>query len=258
MEFICHHPDKTRATETSFESGDVIGLFVTESGKPLEISGNVVNNARFTLNGNSWTSSRPLYWDEGSFNIFAHYPYTNQITSITDLEFEVKTDQRDKLNGEMSGYEASDILIAKATGISPSSDPVSLQFRHIMSKITIRLIKGEDYDGELPENGSVYIHNTVIKSTVDLEAGVVTKDMYGEQKTIIARQISPSTYTAIVVPQRLDTRVPLVEVILNGVSYLYESKFQFKPGMHHIVNLVIDENPDQLKIEIGGGKTSWN
>ena len=53
------------------------------------------------------------------------------------------------------------------------------------------------------------------------------------------------------VPQRLENRVPLIEVVMNGVSFLYESKFLFKPGIHHIVNLVVDKNPEQVKIEIG-------
>jgi hypothetical protein len=51
--------------------------------------------------------------------------------------------------------------------------------------------------------------------------------------------------------------MPLIEVVMNGVSYLFESKFQFKPGMEHLVNLVITNNPDQVKIEIGGEIENW-
>ena len=58
-------------------------------------------------------------------------------------------------------------------------------------------------------------------------------------------------------PQRLDNRMPLVEVIMKGVSYVYESKFQFKPGVEHLVNMVISDNPDQVKIEIGGEIQDW-
>ena len=58
-------------------------------------------------------------------------------------------------------------------------------------------------------------------------------------------------------PQRLDNRVPLVEVIMKGVSYLFESKFLFKPGVDHLVNLVITNNPEQVKIEVGGEVENW-
>ncbi|MDE6339082.1 MAG: fimbrillin family protein, partial [Muribaculaceae bacterium] len=252
------YPSDTRATETSFEKNDIVGVFVNESYRPLEIAGNTVNNEKFQFNGQSWSSSKPLYWDAGTFNVYGYYPYSDTINSITDFDFEVKTDQRDKDSADMSGYEASDFLYASAKGVTASSNPISMQFRHILSKITVRLIKGEDYEGDLPETALVYVHNTVTKATIDLEVGVATKYNHGEKKTIIARQASPTSYSAILIPQRLDNRMPLIEVIMEGISFLYESKFQFKPGMHHIINLVIDNNPDQIKIEIGGEITNWN
>ena len=257
MEFTFSHPSQSRATETSFENGDAVGLFVSEASRPLEIAGNTVNNAKLTFDGTAWRSTKTLYWDEGQYNAYAYYPYLGNITSITDLPFEVQTDQRDKAAG-LSGYEASDFLFASAENISASANPVNLQFRHIMSKITVRLIKGEDFEGDIPENATVYIHNTVTQSSIDMAAGVATKALRGTSKTITAIQAGPTSYSAIVIPQRLENRVPLVEVIMNGVSFLYESKFLFKPGIHHIVNLVVDKNPEQIKIEIGGEITDWN
>lgn len=258
MEFTFSHPTATRATETNFEKDDVVGVFVSENTKPLEIAGNTVNNESILYTGSSWVSTKPLYWDNGTFNVYGYYPYSESVNSITDYDFEVRLDQRDKAAEGMSDFEASDFLYASAKDVMASSNPISLQFRHLMSKLTIRLIKGEDYEGDLPKNALVYIHNTVPKATIDLEAGVVTKNKYGERKTITARQASSTTYSAILVPQRLDNKVPLIEVIMNGVSFLYESKFLFKSGMHHIVNLVVDKNPEQIKIEIGGEITNWN
>ncbi|MDE7116053.1 MAG: fimbrillin family protein, partial [Muribaculaceae bacterium] len=77
-------------------------------------------------------------------------------------------------------------------------------------------------------------------------------------ETVIARKTGATSYSAILVPQRLENRIPLLEVEMNGVSFLYESKFLFKPGVHHLVNLVIDKNPEQVKIEIGGEIEGWN
>ena len=127
-----------------------------------------------------------------------------------------------------------------------------------MSKISINLIKGEDFDGEIPDKATVHIHNTVTTASIDLAAGIATKYVRGERKSVVARQDGPATYSAILVPQRLENRMPLIEVEMNGVSFLYESRFIFKPGIHHIVNLVIDKNPEQVKIEIGGEITDWN
>ncbi len=257
MEFTFSHPSQSRATETAFESGDIVGLFVSDAETPLEISGNTVNNEKITFNGSAWKASRTLYWNEGRYNVYAYYPHLSDITSITDLPFEIKTDQRDNAEG-MSGYEASDFLFASAKNVSASASPVDLQFSHIMSKITVRLIKGEDFEGEIPNDATVYIHNTVTESSIDLAAGVVTKTLHGTRNTVVARQVSPTSYSAIIVPQRLENRVPFVEVVMNGVSFLYDSKFLFKPGIHHIVNFVIDKNPDQIKIEVGGEIKDWN
>lgn len=259
MEFSFSHPETTRATETAFEEGDNVGLFVYSSDRPLEIAGNIVNDERLTYDGSKWSSSRPLYWDSGEYGIAAYYPYMEDISSISDLPFKVATDQTlaDSGNG-LSGYEASDFLYASKRGVSASSDPVNMTFRHIMSKISIRLVKGEDYEGELPATAEVFIHNTVPMATIDLSVGIATKEPRGGVETIKARKSGTATYAAIVVPQRLENRVPLVEVVMDGVSYLFESKFLFKPGVHHLVNLVIDKNPEQIKIEIGGEIVNWN
>ena len=257
MEFSFSHPDATKATESSFEKNDAVGFFMTESDKILEIAGNVINNCKLQFDGSVWTSSKQLYWNPGTYNAFAYYPFIDDVNSITDLDFEVKSDQRTNQSG-VNGYEMSDFLYANNNGITASSNPISLKFKHIMSKLTVRLIKGEDYEGELPQNGTLYIHNTVPKSTIDLQIGIATKNNHSSSKTITARQVTPTSYSAIIVPQRIENRVPFIEVILNGVSFLYESRFNFKPGVHHIVNLVVNNNPEQIKIEIGGEITNWN
>ncbi len=258
MSFTFTHPSATRATDTSFEEGDAVGLFVAEAGSPLEISGNTLNNEHLTFSSSGWNSGRKLYWNRGAYNAYAYYPVLDEISSVSDLPFSVAADQREANANGMDGYEASDFLHASSLGIEATPNPVNLQFRHIMSKLTIRLIKGEDFEGEIPENATVYVHNTVTDATIDLAAGVATKNARAAGKTVIARQAGPTSYTAIIVPQRLANRVPLVEVVMNGVSFLYESKFLFKPGIHHIVNLVVDKNPEQVKIEVGGEITDWN
>lgn len=257
MEFNFSHPDATKATEAAFEKDDEVGVFVCESSKKLEISGNVINNEKIQFDGSVWNAKRKLYWDDGQFNVYAYYPYKKDISSIRDLEFEVKPDQRTSENG-MSNYEASDLLFASLGGVEASSNPLSMKFKHIMSKVTIRLIKGEDYDGELPETAEVTILNTVTGATIDLESGVATRDVYGKKNTITAKQTSRTNFTAVLVPQRIDNIVPLVEVTMEGVSYLYECRMVFKPGVNHILNLVIDNNPEKVKIEIGGEIYNWN
>ena len=220
MTFSVVHPaQRTRVANDAFENGDQIGVFVHATGTPLEIGGNLVNNEVLTCNSGDWTASRVLYWDDGTFNACAYYPYMTPVSSIENLPFSVSTDQEGNDAGGMDGYE--------------------------------------DFEGDMPTDAEVYVHNTVPSATIDLNAGVATRYVRGTGATIRARQESDFIFSAIVVPQRVDNRVPLVEVIMKGVSYVFESRFQFKPGVEHLVNMVISDNPDQVKIEIGGEIEAW-
>ena len=257
MTFDVVHPSQTRATATDFENGDKIGVYIAKADMPLEIGGNALNNEPLTLTSGKWTPGKNLFWDDGTYNAYAYYPYMN-VTSIEDQPVSVATDQSTaETNGTLSGYEASDLLYAKTSNVAASTSPVPLSFKHVMSKLTIRLVKGEDFEGEMPTDAEIFIHNTVPTATFDISAGIVTRDVKGKRATIKARQESNFQFGAIIVPQRLDNRVPLVEVIMKGVSYLFESKFLFKPGVDHLVNLVITDNPEKVKIEVGGEVEIW-
>jgi hypothetical protein len=111
---------------------------------------------------------------------------------------------------------------------------------------------GEDYSGDIPSEATVLIHSTVPAAVVDVATGVVTKYGYESPKTIKAKKVYDGVYTAIIVPQRLDNKLPFIEILSHGVSYLLESKFVFRSGMQHTINLVLNNNPEKVRIELGG------
>lgn len=255
MRFTATYPTASRATGSAFETGDVMGIYVTqyngENPAQLQLSGNYANNVETVFDGSAWKSTPVIYWEDGKFDVYAYYPYTN-ISSVDEYPFTVALDQStEETSNALSGYEASDFLWAKATGVSRMAS-VPLTFTHKMSKLVINLIKGADYSGEIPTDAVVRIHNTVPAAIVDLASGVVTKNGYESAQSITAKKVSDGVYAAIIVPQRLDTKRPLVEVLSKGVSYLIESSFVFKAGTQHTINITLNNNPDQVKIEIGG------
>lgn len=261
MVFEANFPS-SRATATSFEPGDCIGIFVTEyngdTPSPLQISGNYANNIKSTFDGTKWNNSQPIYWGEGKFDIFAYYPYDSHPNSVDEYSFDVRLDQSLEASGnDMSNLEASDLLWTKTSEMK-RSDRVPLNFHHIMSKLVVNLIKGMEYTGEIPADAVVRIHNTVPDAVVDLSTGIVMKHSRKPVSTITARQKETGSYEAIIVPQRLDNRVPLIEVLSNGVSYLIDSKFVFRSGVMHTINITLNNNPDKVKIEIGGEIIGWN
>ncbi len=261
MQIEVLHPSATRATETAFENGDVIGLYATEySGDfaaPLQISGNWANNVATTYNGADWTPAKKIFWSENKMDVYGYYPYMTP-TSIDEYLWSVQLDQSTpETEDTLSGYEASDFLWGKATGVSQTDGNVQLEFKHRCSKLVVKLVKGADYSGVLPTESELYIHSTVPTATIDFVNGAVTKHIYGEMETIKARRVDDETFEAIIVPQRMETRRPFLEYIANGVSYLYEGTFIFKAGKLHTLELTINSNPDQIEVEVGGNVGDW-
>ena len=261
MQINVLHPSATRATETAFESGDKIGLYATEYNgdvaSPLQISGNWANNVATTYNGVTWTPVKKIFWSENKMDVYGYYPYMTP-TSIDEHLWSVQLDQSTpKTADALSGYEASDFLWGKATGVSQTDGNVQLEFKHRCSKLVVKLVKGKDYSGVLPTESELYIHSTVPTATIDFTNGAVTKYIYGDMETIKARRVDDETFEAIIIPQRMETRRPFLEYIANGVSYLYESTFVFKAGKLHTLELTINSNPDQIEIEVGGDVGEW-
>lgn len=259
IRFVAMHPSQTRVTDTNFEVNDTIGVYITASDAPLQLGGNEMNNEKFIYDGSSWNSSRKMYWNEGLHDVYAYYPYVKNINDVEDFTFVVSLDQNAPASaGKLGGYEASDFLWASAMDVAGSSEPVALKFSHRMSKVLVRLTKSEDYEGDFPSDIEVYIHNTVPVASISLSTGDVSKDIYAGAETIKTRKLSSSEYTACLVPQNIETRRPLVEVVTSGVSYLMEGKISLKQGYMHTIVIELSKNPDQTKIEIGGGIGGWN
>jgi len=247
------HPDAgTKATATDFESGDKIGLYVVETPAPLQVSGNYVNNLEATYNGSQWTGESGLRWPstESVCDIYAYYPFM-EVSTITAAPFSVLEDQSE-------GIGPFDFLWGKAAAQAYTTEAIPLQFSHKLSKITLQLVKGNDYVGDLPSNAVFYVHSTVPDATVDLTTGSVTKDPYGAAKTITCHKIDDATFEAVIIPQRLSSRTPLFEMVANGVSYLVEGTFNFKPGINYTFSVTLNTSTESIRIEIGGEIDNWN
>lgn len=246
----------TKATDTSFEEGDAIGIYALEYmdgvASPLQLSGNWANNAQAVLNAGSWEVSPVIWWkDDCRFDIISYYPYCAEIKSVDDMPFSVQLDQRG------SGYTESDLMWAKTAGATRTDEDIPLNFKHKLSRLDINLIKGPDYEGTIPENAEVRIMSTVTSALVNLETGDVEKDMYGTEKTITAHQNGVGNYSAIIVPQMLLNNVPLIEIIAGDVSYLVSCRFQFESGIRHTMNITMSSDPDKVVINIGGAILDW-
>ena len=90
----------TRVTETAFESGDRIGLYVVNrnddgSQNDLKPSGNYVDNIRYTYSYNTWTPDETVYWkdDKTCADFYLYYPYQAAHVNENPVVFKVEADQ---------------------------------------------------------------------------------------------------------------------------------------------------------------------
>ena len=244
----------TKATSSSFESGDKLALYAVEYSTndvpQLQIGGNFINNEKLTYDGSVWTPANKLYWSDKPCDFYALYPYQN-LVSVEDHAFEIATDQNSaEGDGVLGGYEASDLLFAKAEKVSHSDGKVALQFKHMMSKCVVTITKGEKFEGEIPDDIVTHIYNTATSARLNFANGSVEKDVMGARKTITMKKLSNTRFEAIVVPQNIERRTPLIEVTMGGIAYLLEYSLSFRPGYVHTINLILNTSPDQEKIEI--------
>lgn len=255
------HPSATRATDSAFESGDVIGLYVTtyegDESLPLQISGNWINNEALTYDGSTWLGRRTFYWAEDTMDVYGYYPYMEP-TSITKHKWAVQTDQSTPATDDaLSAYEVSDFLWAKTEGVSSEDGSVKLQFKHMCSKVVIKLVKGEKYTDEFPEDIEVYLYSTVPEALINFTNGIVSKDPHGTKQKIKARKVAIDTFEVIVVPQSILEYSPFVEIIMGKIAYMTEEIFTYHAGREYIVSITLDNSPQKIEINVGGSVDGW-
>lgn len=238
----------TRATATAFEDGDTIGLYAVEyngdEALSLQLGGNYLNNEAVTKVDGVWTPARPIYWSENPCDFYGIYPY-QQLEGVKDITFDLPLDQQAE-----GGYEAADLLWAKAERVSREDGAVNLQFKHMMSRFVVEIERGPNFEGELPEDIVVHIYNTATTASVDWTIGSLEKHINSENKTINMRKVDGSTFEAIVIPQFIERVTPLVEITMEGIAYLLEESISLRPGYQHTITATLNTSPDQEKIEI--------
>lgn len=255
----------TRVADGAFEAEDCVGLYVVDyldavTAAPLQISGNRANNEVMAYDGALWATERAIYWGETKADVYAYYPYM-EIEDVGKQPFAVATDQ--SVEG---AYEASDLLWAKAEGVAQADGAVTLQMQHSMSRLVVKIMAGEEYIGSLPADATVHLHSTVTDACLSLANGSVVKDPYGGSHSIKMRNLGIRTfaegdavvYEAIVVPQMLETSVPLLEINSKSVSYLLEDMFNFKPGVSYTYTAVLNASTTSIKVDIGCEVEDWN
>lgn len=242
----------TRATETAFENGDQIGLYVVNrkadgSSQPLLSSGNHVDNMLFTYS-NGWAPATPIYWkDENTHSDFyLYYPYQKSLASVSAMIFELKANQ-----SKAEDYKSGDLLVGASLNVAPTKDAVNILANHAMSQVAIVLKPGTGFTEASLAASKVAVRLNGLRtlSTIDLASSAVTP--IGPATTVIPYK-DGEVYRAFVVPQKV-SQSDLITVDVDGSEYNLTKALTFVSGKRYTFTVTVSKSSSGINVSIG----SW-
>lgn len=177
----------SRATDTSFEENDEIGISMTP--------GNITNILYSTKNGTDFTSAKPITYDMAGIvetvDFTAVYPYREGSISNSVYNFTLSTDPETPLT-------ENDVMLASSPGISVGSKNVSLNFKHKLVKIVVQL---SDANGQPITGAQLKINNQQLAGSLNLsDATVTSTDTADDEMPFAANASTSGQYQTIVMP----------------------------------------------------------
>ena len=264
----------TRANNYGFVSGDRMGIYIVDRTDgvvgSLHATDNHASNVLFTYNDDNytWTAPTALYWtdDVTPIDVYGYYPGVNYISNPTSWDFEVQADQSTPAaNGDLSGYEKSDLLWGNSLNVAPTSNTITILYNHRLAGAHVTLEKGEGFtDTEWNKlERIVFIENTVRQSRVDLSNGIATVDQNSKATPIrMSRQSDGNDYRAVVIPQTVAAGKALLSITLDGQTYTHSisSDMVWEAGKLHNFTMKVDKREASGDYEIkvtDDGITPW-
>ena len=237
----------TRATDSDFEQGDKIGLFVVNysDSNPglLQNSGNHVDNMRFTYSG-TWTPDQTIYWKDETTpaDMYLYYPYAS-VSSVSTVPFAVEADQSSE-----ASYKASQFFYGKAVNVAPTASATTINAHQLMSRISITIEPGKGFTKETlaATNPSVVVNGIRNHSTVDLTNGAVTAE--GDAVSVTP-WFDGEVYKAMLVPQTVD-ECNLITIMVEGYDTSIMQGYTFESGKIHNFIVTVDKTSEGLNVGI--------
>ena len=238
----------TRATDSAYEAGDKVGIFVVNEPNTLVASGNHVDNMGFTYS-TTWTPDTPIYWLDKSTkaDFYCYYPYAENV-STTAHTFATKANQ-----SQLADYKASEFLWGKTAGIAPTEEAVNITTNHTFSNMVVILKPGDGFtDATLAAaTKSVKICGVKTNASINLTTGVATAT---GNTTEVTPCLENGQYRALIVPQTT-AEGALVVITVDGVDYTLSRAMTFKANKQHKFTVTINKVSNGVNVGIGGWET---
>lgn len=176
---------ESRATDTAWEAGDEIGVYMQADAA----SGYQKINVKYAnSNGdvNTFTSESPIEYsgNESTVSFMAVYPFSSLVTDGT-YEFTLGN----------TSLSQNDIMYASTTSVAAGTQNVTLNFQHKLTKIVLQL---NDEDGNPVTGATISINKQRASGTLDVATGTITAT--SDYTSTLNFSESNGTYEAIVIP----------------------------------------------------------
>ena len=202
--------------------------------------------------GGSWVAYEPdaenaakkqLLWEGSEGNVTvtaATFPLPKASTSYA---LNVQTNQSTD-----DGIKASDHLYYYSNAVTPSTDGISLGLNHIMSKITVKLTLGTEYESSAT-NPITSVTAFGASTGATYSPGVETP--WSKQSNVKKITLIPSvaynkaertaTYEAILVPQTIAANAFGIEIRIGEKTYEWTSAdaFTLTGGTNHTLEMTV-------------------
>ena len=195
----------SRATDTSFEGNDEIGISMTP--------GNATNVLYSTEDGISFSSTNPITYGMAgnveTVDFTAVYPYKEGSISNSVYNFTLSTSPETPLT-------ENDVMLASATEIPVGSKNVNLDFKHKLVKVVVQL---SDANGQAITGAQLKINNQQLAGSLNLSDATVTSTDAADDKMPFAANASiRGQYQTIVMPSA-PVQGRYIEVIHEEKTY---------------------------------------
>ena len=238
----------TRATDSAFEVGDKVGIFVVNQPNALVASGNHVDNMGFSYS-TTWTPDSPIYWLDKTTkaDFYCYYPYAESV-STTAHTFATKANQL-----QLADYKASEFLWGKTAGVTPTEEAVNITTNHTFSNALIILKPGDGFTEATlaAATKSVKICGVKTNASINLTTGVATAT---GNTTEVTPYLDNGQYRALIVPQTT-AEGALVVITVDGVDYTLSRAMTFKANKQHKFTVTINKVSNGVNVGIGGWET---
>lgn len=207
----------TKATGTSWENGDKIGIYMIKAGQKLSQTSilNNVQNQQFTTNGVVFKSTNPVFLPQETVDFLAYYPYKEN----TDFQYAIDL-------SDQSQPATLDLMYAKnAKGITQGNTTVPLIFERQLSKVSLNLTI-TNTDALLYNEITVLMPGVATQGSFDLKNGTITADL--KTKTDINGKISSApdgtaTIDFILLPGEDMSNKAIQFIAANGDTFTWKA-----------------------------------